>query len=642
MLLLSSLSSFATTNAQDSGGTMTITIFQTVTNQHTVTSTLENFDTQCGLPKCDEVTWSPISSSSSPTSATSSTTSFSIPTPGETFFLHGQGMYNGLAAQFDDTTGRVVLSDIGTSRLVSLVVDAANNGLLQNAQDSAEVVFARLNSSANNAAFPNESQTILSVLRGLYHTIDAGSIATGSDYLTEWFWNSTTGELELLNSDNRWAFYWAAIASSRHQQRDISFDLYILPISIDVPDDSALEKAPLTWVNAKSYSSLLPTSSSSPAATTTVTTPTETAALTTAVTTPSSRTTTTTSTSTSSQSTSSQSTSSSVSSSTSSLDAFDAITQFTLESYCTELLSYTPPVVTTSDVSFSTSYYPEFTETSTQLSTATVGRSTSVTLVLRREIASPTEPSGIEKRATPDQLTSYASDSLSSACSKVISLLSSTSTTTVSTESTVSAVTQSTSIANTTYSTTTTTADVTIQTIRNLGYARLSTSNGQNTTTGPTAAYFGYYLATTSNDLEGSCGRLLLVPNRLIAGGFNLGYSNSYDAYQLFTNTTCITTFLGSPPPTGWVNTTESGLNVFDLAVTTSYLPFLLQYDNTTSLATPDYAKMGFASAGTFWICTAVPSVYYIFYYPRGFDGLNGYATICADTGFDYLKFGTS
>ncbi|KAF3225290.1 hypothetical protein TWF191_005340 [Orbilia oligospora] len=504
LLLLNTMYAFTTVNAQYSL-TTTTTVFATVGNHKTVTSILGDCATWDGLPGCNEVTWVPRSSpsrssgsGSGPSTSTSTTSSIvPIPTPGEAFVLHGQGIYNSLYVQFDDNTGRAVLANIGTSRFVSFRLDGENNGLLQNAQDPTELVFARLNSSANSATFAEESKRVRSVIREVHYTAGIQKSLTRSDYLTKWFWNSTTGALELsYNGKKSWEFYHVK-GSGSHRKRAPSFSLYLLPDGFSVPRGSSMEKVLLAPKGTRRYSSLL--SSASPAPTTRIIfSGTTRLALISSASSTGSPATSISSTSASSESSSSPS---SVRSSSSAIDAYDAITQFGLENFCTEFLSYTAPVaiVTVTCTSYSTSYYAAATEASTEItSTNTVGRSTSVTIIptRRRLIRSQMDPLQFQERATPDQLTMYANESVSSACSKVLASLSSTSTTTAFVDTVVAEEIQSTLITSTVYEVATTTVDVVAQTASNVGYVKMITPDNAKD---PFYPYFGLFLVNYRN-----------------------------------------------------------------------------------------------------------------------------------------------
>ncbi|KAF3104780.1 hypothetical protein TWF103_006755 [Orbilia oligospora] len=616
---------------------------------NTVTSILGDCATWNGLPGCNEVTWVPRSSpsmssgsGSGPSTSTSTTSSIvPIPTPGEAFVLHGQGIYNSMYVQFDDNTGRAVLANIGTSRFVSFRLDEENNGLLQNAQDPTELVFAHLNSSANSATFAGESKRVRSVLREVHYAVGVQDSLTRSDYLTKWFWNSTTGALELsYNGRKSWEFYQVR-GSSSHRKRAPSFYLYLLPAGFTVPRGSSMEKVLLAPKGTRRYSSLL--SSASPTPTTRIIfSGTIGLALISSASSTSSPATSISSTSTSSESSSSPS---SIRSSSNAIDAYDAITQFGLENFCTEFLSYTAPVAiaTVTSTSYSTSYYAAATEASTEVtSTNTVGRSTSVTIIptRRRSIHSEMDPLQFQERATPDQLTMYANESISSACSKVLASLSSTSTTTAFADTVVAEEFQSTLITSTVYEVATTTVDVVAQTASNVGYVKLITPDNVKD---PFYPYFGLFLVNYRNRVPdpGTCGRVLASVNPSYLHTFNFGYSTTADAHQFFLNSNCVMGFVGRPPVSNWtVHASKAALNLWKLDSAHKHVPFYWQYNATTGIARPDYDKMPeVLRGGTFWICVTFPALYSVYFYPALSD-LNGYKTdICSDTGMNHLLF---
>ncbi|KAK6499438.1 hypothetical protein TWF506_004067 [Arthrobotrys conoides] len=642
LLLLDILHCLAAVNAQSSLTAATETVFETVGNQNTVTSILRDCNKWNGLPGCDKVTWAPrsfssmVSSSSSSSSSTSTSTTSSIistPTSGEAFVLRGQGIYKSLYVQFDDSTGRAVLTYLGTSRFVSFILDEENNGLLQNAQYSTELVFGRLNSSANNVAFSGESKMIRNLLREVHHSVGAERNVLRSDYLAKWFWNSTTGGLELsYNGRKSWVFYQAK-SSNAYRKRATSFDLYLLPAGITIPEDSAMERVLFVPEDPRRYSSFL--SSARPIPTTSATL--SESAIPTKVFILSSSTTTSASLSVSS------SESSSTPSSNSTLDAYDAITQFSLESYCTEFLSYTPPVATVTSTSQSTSYYAAATGAVVEItSTITVGRRTSVNIIKHRIVMpSPVESPQFKKRGVPDQLTTYSNEFVSSACSKILSSLSSTSTTTEFTDTTVTEATQSTLIATTIYSVAKTTVDVVMETAINIGYAKIITPDNVSSSL---YRYFGLYLANYWKHYPsrpGKCGRVEASINNDYLHQWYLGYSTTADSYQLFLNSTCVVGFGGKPPVSGWSkNAPDTGVNSIELSEAHSHVPLYWKFNNMTRIASPDFDKMPEElRGGTFWICVIFPALYDVFFHPALSD-LAGYrADVCTDTGMNHLLF---
>ncbi|KAK6338484.1 hypothetical protein TWF730_002547 [Orbilia blumenaviensis] len=630
---------FTAVDAQILTSITTTTIFTTVSNDRTVTSNLGDCNTWSRLPLCDAITWEPGSissmSSSTPTSTTisitsTSSTTISTPSAGEAFVLRGRDIFAGLSVQFDDNTGRVVLANFGASRFVSFVLSDNNDGLLRNAIDEPiELALARFNSSANNAAFSGEALAVRSNIREIRHAINGQGNILSSDYLTKWLWNSTTGEPQLLNDGILWAIYQVR-GSSAQRKRAASFDLYMLPAGLAIPEDSSLERSYFVAENAKNHSSLLSSDSSTTTSNTISTFEYSTSITSTSTTifTPTSTTTT--------RSSTSRSQSSSSSSSSSSPDAYDLITQLTLENYCTELLSYNAPVTTSVSTSLSTSYYAAFTGTATTVTTTeTSGRSTSITIASSGSTGRRYKRISAQRRTIPDQLTNYPSESVSSACSKITSLLSSTSTMATFTDSVVLDPIQSTLIASTEYVATTTSVDVVIETANSVGYARLSNSNFVDTA--PSSTFFGYYLTSLSFNDAGSCGRVLVTRNQASGRRFSIAYSKTNGGYQLYTNETCVIGFRGVSPASSWSTTSDPGLSVW--ATDMQKLPFILQYDEATAMAIPDYAKAGIGE-GTFWACLAAPSLYALYYYPSGFTSLGGYvASTCNNTGLDRLKF---
>ncbi|KAK6532523.1 hypothetical protein TWF281_006711 [Arthrobotrys megalospora] len=180
----------------------------------------------------------------------------------------------GLYLQFDNgNPGKVVLSTAGEDRLVALRLEGTGDRLLQNDRDLAEIAFLRYNASAN-AAFTQESTRILSMLREIRHGVDADSNIHSTDYLGEWAWNTTTGQLELHQNGRGWVIYQipTTTSSPRMQDRNLagstnSYNLYMLPADIPVSADSVLQKAQFIANDVKryetSYFSSLPVTQSS-------------------------------------------------------------------------------------------------------------------------------------------------------------------------------------------------------------------------------------------------------------------------------------------------------------------------------------------------------------------------------------------
>ncbi|KAK6358126.1 hypothetical protein TWF730_007481 [Orbilia blumenaviensis] len=415
--------------AQGSNQT-TLTIYETVQNTNTITSIIADCETWTRLPQCDQVTWPIIASNtstsasaiipiSSSTVSTPATTSISAPQGG---FVLEDSLFS-LYFQFDDDTGRAVLADPGQDRLVALSLEENDENLLQNYRDPSEIVFARYNAS-ENSLLGLESTYILSTLREIRYTADKNRELQDSDYVGEWVWNTETGQVELYQNGKRWLIYkiinttGSPILPNRGlTKRGGFYNLYLLPADIAVSQDSVLQRAEFAANNANRYdtsgfSSLKTTSTlaslSVSASTSTSFSKTGTATISPTGGNPST------------------SISSSVSGSTSTTvpDAYDLITSLSLEGYCTSLLSYASPITTTTSIStsISTSYYALFTGPSTtSTSTKTVGDTTTTVFVTNTMTARRAQRDlDAGERSPEDELTSYPSNSIISACSRAV------------------------------------------------------------------------------------------------------------------------------------------------------------------------------------------------------------------------------
>ncbi|KAK6351957.1 hypothetical protein TWF718_005105 [Orbilia javanica] len=535
------------------------------------------------------------------------------PTPGEQFALRGQGVYEYLYVQFDDRTKRLVLATLGLARFIHFQLDG-QLGTLQNAHNPSEIVSSQLNSSFNDAVFGKESQSIRSELHGLYHSVheqESFELPNSTDTSNSY---SNTSNFLFYDDHGPWLFYRAGKSRiGGNRIRPVSFDLYILPARVPIPANSALSLVCLTPDRVARQARLTLTLSVESAPTT------------------------------------STSTSSSLSIESSSLDAYDVLTQYDLENYCTRHLLYAPPVLTITSTSYTTSYYAAVTKISTVTRVHLAGNASTTTVIRdrRRNVAQAGGYDPIPNiPGLQNPLMSYSWEAIASACSRLISSRLSTSTTTITTEIPVLEATSSTFV-STEYAVSTIVPDAVRKVLWNVGYLTLSTADGENTRS---SEYYGSYLITHSNDRSAgpdSCGRVLIRHREAEAQVYAAGYSKTYGAYELFiadqlSPRNCQMTFFGVPPASSWTNATKAALNLFNIEASSSLQSFLFQYNRTTGVVSPDYKKMGIGH-GTFWACFPVPSIpgyYMLYYFSSRFSELGGFSVgLCKDTGLGHLRF---
>ncbi|KAJ6258715.1 hypothetical protein Dda_6765 [Drechslerella dactyloides] len=325
-------------------------------------------------------------STSESASATSgpTTTSSTVIIPSDTaFVLQGlnTSIYANMFIQFDDTNGKVVLGSEGTARFVSFRL--GSNGVLVNADDASEFAFIRYNNSIRTE-YPQEDSAVLSTVRSVLHGNQ--EILDATDFTTVWSFDPTTGQLGLDHDGRQYILYLTPATANLRRARSgtrnrglyeqsISYNVYMIPVDVPVPSDSTFQKVSLQVDNAATFPS------SDFASTLTMTSElTGSASESPLISTSSSATRT--GTRTSSRPISTSRNSSSSSSTRTQPDAYDIITIYHLQEFCTSLLSYYTPeiVVATTSTRMNTVYQPLFTDIQTDWSSIlTVPRSTLTT-----------------------------------------------------------------------------------------------------------------------------------------------------------------------------------------------------------------------------------------------------------------------
>ncbi|KAF3142725.1 hypothetical protein TWF703_000228 [Orbilia oligospora] len=413
ILAILSLSDSAKAQTSSLNYTTTI-VYETVKNAHTITSTLDSCDT--GLPQCNQLVWPTFVSNFSTTtisqssaiSSTQDATTSSISAPRGGFVL--EETLSGFYFQLDDDTGRAILAAPGRDRLVPLTLAENVENLLQNSRNPFEILFLRYNASAIQA-LQQESTSVLSLLREIRHTVDTADTLQSSDYVGEWIWNTTVGQVELHQNQRRWIIYKLAgtlnstIARMRSRElvkRANFYDLYMLPADIPIPENSRLQKAQFIANNVDMKLHIfLPTVA--PVSSLSSTSLRSSSGY-------------------NSGSDSNLATSQTVSSSTVP-DAYDIITSLGLEAYCSLILSYNSHTTTTTSTStsISTSYYALFTDPSSTSTSTTTAGDTSVTRFVTASAGTQKRHIPADKRSLENDLTNYPSSSILSACSRAAS-----------------------------------------------------------------------------------------------------------------------------------------------------------------------------------------------------------------------------
>ncbi|KAF3904563.1 hypothetical protein ABW21_db0202329 [Orbilia brochopaga] len=676
--------------------TTTTTLYETISNPETVTSFWGFCSAGWALPQCDQVVWSPnVISASNGTSSfiqTASATDIitgtaSSPVPGSVtsgsgtgslspssgleptttdtgtatsspsviptdaaFVLQGlnTSLYADLYVQFDDTNGRVILGDEGIARFVAFRLTSA--GELVNAADATEFAYIRYDSSVATE-YPQEETAITFNIRSVLHGNQADLV--DSDFITVWSFDLTTGELGLVHDGRSYVLFLTPATTGRRrsvqseaaggelQERFISYNVYMLPADVPVPSDSVFQKLLLQVDNV----SLLP-SSDFPSPTPSVTSAESSSEMEstpeTSITGSTTRRTSPTPTSDRrSSSRSGSNTSRRTTSDTSSRslpDAYDIITIYHLEDYCTSLLSYfTQTVVESTTYQFTnTEYQPIFSDVATVWSsTEVVPRSTLTT-------GSPIPSAGPSRRQvidgdpdTPSQLSEYATASIRSACSKAASRPSETFTD-FQTTSTGLTTTVPTSI-TTTFSTKSiesvlTQTGTAIQTTYISGWSGYWILANSNPTdeTGP---YYGLYLGVQQDDRSPS--HIKVTNDRSQARPFTAEYDSNFNTWTLNLSVGIgidgRLVFSAACSPAAQANAADNRLDV--IAVTEDRFPLYFQLDTTTFLATAD-SNNNFIT-GTFWYCPAEESLYY---YDQALSLYSDLPLDCVDTGLNNLR----
>ncbi|KAF3905000.1 hypothetical protein AA313_de0202443 [Arthrobotrys entomopaga] len=325
-----SLSIHALASKPDRRDLITTTVYETVSSPNNSTLTL-----QCGtsLSHCDEITWGglgsysgysvltnstigestliPLTSADSVTSRPRTTDDFTstnsgltdftiIPSPNSpssttsappassSFVLQGSGAYKNYFFQFNGDNGKVVLGTLGQKTLVSLQL--REDGVLQNAADSSQIVFLRYNSTfAQSLSDLGEDNTITDVIREVRFGSDEYTLSP--DYTFGWFWDTTANQPVLSHEGVIWSFVTDGTPGERLDLRDINnknsqnieadqilyerdglLYLDMLPDNVALPPGSSFQRAVMSPNSPQQFSTYLstlvptstPTASSSP------------------------------------------------------------------------------------------------------------------------------------------------------------------------------------------------------------------------------------------------------------------------------------------------------------------------------------------------------------------------------------------
>ncbi|KAF3192638.1 hypothetical protein TWF788_000247 [Orbilia oligospora] len=441
ILAILSLSDFAKAQTSSLDYTTTI-VYETVKNTHTITSTLDSCDT--GLPQCNQLVW-PTFASNVSTAITQSSATSSTQDPATSSISAPRGGYNASTIQ----------------------------------------------------ALEQEPASVLSLLREIRHTVDTVDTLQSSDYMGEWIWNTTVGQVELHQNQRRWIIYKLAgalnstIARMRSRElvkRANYYDLYMLPADIPIPENSRLQKAQFIANNENKYetsyfSSFEPTTSMASSSKTATVVPVSSFS------------------STSFRSSSgrnsgpdSNPTTSQPVSSSAVPDAYDIITSLGLEAYCSLILSYNSHTTTTTSTStsISTSYYALFTDPSSTSTSTTTAGDTSVTTFVAASAGTRKRHIPADKRSLENDLTNYPSSSILSACSRAASSPTGIITRTISSSefSSVLEPTSSTTEFGVATGTATSSVPIVTETIAAIGAYKLVNSDVSN----HAGTYYGHYI----------------------------------------------------------------------------------------------------------------------------------------------------
>ncbi|KAF3910951.1 hypothetical protein AA313_de0200037 [Arthrobotrys entomopaga] len=362
-----------------------------------------------GLQFCENIIWLTFQLTSTITGATSmspTTASSSVSSPvssasviPSSFVLGGSGALEGFYLQ-TDATGNVLLSTLGENVLLAFQLD---NSLVLNSQDTSQILFLRRNSSF----LVEEDPAVLAEIRQI--RIGNREQLTSADVYKGWTWDNQTYQLQFLDKDQTLSFYYSRTGLGRLRARNPGLIPAALPFPVSLPRDSSLEPLSLTPSAAATFSSSF------------FSTPPSRTATSASITIPSSKPTL----STSSGLTSSDLISSGLSASTTFgssssnlVDAYQIITQYSLQAYCSSLLAYSTPVE-----KLPSTIYTGTTEEGL-LSTTTISTTTSTltsTIISTSTTYEPTSISVVERDdPTPSQLSGYAPTAIRSGCSKAI------------------------------------------------------------------------------------------------------------------------------------------------------------------------------------------------------------------------------
>ncbi|KAF3911043.1 hypothetical protein AA313_de0203452 [Arthrobotrys entomopaga] len=382
-----------------------------------------------GLQLCNNVIWPNLQSDPSATGFTLGPAPEPSAIP-SSFVLGGSGTLEGFYLHFD-TTGNVLLEALGSSPDILLALHLENTvAILQRAEDISQLVYLRHNNSFIEEIFRNEEQSVINIIRQA--RIGTSQQLVSLDLLSGWVWHNETNEVRFLNGDETLSFYYIPstlpqLRSRRdtyERDRNLAYLLFALPLDFPLSSDSLLRPLRLTPAATSTLTRFFTklTSGSSPASSTppssTQTSPMTFTIVSTPPSTPAS-----TPASTPDSTPPSSPASTPSSAPQSSLppiptDAYDVITQYALQDYCTSLLGYFSPTETLSSTIYTT------TSTTTDFNTITTSTTTTRSTTTSTSYTTHSKPSFLPCRdldpPVPTQLSAYAASAVQSACSRAI------------------------------------------------------------------------------------------------------------------------------------------------------------------------------------------------------------------------------
>ncbi|KAK6331439.1 hypothetical protein TWF730_004521 [Orbilia blumenaviensis] len=342
-------------------------------------------------------------------------------------------------------------------------------------------------------------------------------------------------------------------------------------------------------------------------------------------------------------------------------EIYSLITQYNLQQYCTELLSFFSPtwpttISTTSYYSTSTDLVTEFTETATTYTnTAEVATSTGYVAgtittapTLRRRTKTKTIRGSYKRRRvapdTPAQLSGYPADSISAACVEAA-----TSPTayiyqfkTISTYSPLTTTTDLTQTNTVSDIFTTTTGDVAMQTIPAIGNFKLVHSDLSDTS----GTYYGWYVHYIAVDIPVKVKQTADTMREALTQIFYDVNGYPILTWSVTGGTTSFVWFEKIGATGANVPTTDTVTNYrlanYDYYTGADRKMFAVTYNFTSYEAKPD-GSVNPVTSGRFYMCdteTAYANLGFfdLYYGPSDFSSKSGYsAGNCKDTGMDAL-----